>query len=583
MHIYSISQTFKLLLARKIGRLFNSINRHYRWRLCILEFIFILANMRNHSILTRLISLVLVGLFFISCGSSGNSASDKTSLTDTIKPAISNIDRSIPGSFSTQTKIKFDSSQVKIFLDSFSIFKIFENDIYSFYRRRNFAYAWFDEKGMIEPANNVYNRIQNISEQGVPDRLPYKEAFTNLIESIGTENKAYATLELMLTSQYLVYANTVWKGLNEKQMQGVEWLLPRKKISNRQLLDSLSGTTFLENEPVYKQYPLLKAYLKKYNDLKQNNILPKIKSDKKKLQPGDSSNTIGSVREWLFIMGDIAENNQSNLFDIPLSDGIKTFQIRTGIAENGQITPAVIAEMNYPLEKRIETIIVNMERCRWVPATVQKNYLFVNIPAYKLYVVENDSLAFNMNVVVGKSQHKTAVFNGDVKYVVFSPYWNIPASIMKNETLPAIRRNSRYLAQHNMEWNGNQIRQKPGPNNSLGLVKFLFPNSHSIYLHDTPAKSLFNETNRAFSHGCIRLAEPKKLASYLLRNDSTWNDATITAAMESGIEKTVILKKTTPVFIAYFTSWVDKYGKINFRNDVYSRDSRLAELIMKNP
>jgi murein L,D-transpeptidase YcbB/YkuD len=134
-----------------------------------------------------------------------------------------------------------------------------------------------------------------------------------------------------------------------------------------------------------------------------------------------------------------------------------------------------------------------------------------------------------------------------------------------------------------MEWNGNHIRQKPGPNNSLGLVKFLFPNSHSIYLHDTPAKSLFNETNRAFSHGCIRIAEPKKLASYLLRNDSTWNDVTITAAMESGREKTVILKKTTPVFIAYFTSWVDKYGKINFRKDVYNRDSRLTELIMKNP
>ena len=188
-----------------------------------------------------------------------------------------------------------------------------------------------------------------------------------------------------------------------------------------------------------------------------------------------------------------------------------------------------------------------------------------------------------MNVVVGKSQHKTAVFNGDVKYVVFSPYWNIPASIMKNETLPGIRRNPKYLAQHNMEWNGNQIRQKPGPNNSLGLVKFLFPNSHNIYLHDSPAKSLFNETNRAFSHGCIKLAEQKKLASYLLRNDSTWNGATITSAMESGIEKTVTLRKTTSVFIAYFTSWVDKNGKINFRKDVYSRDSRMAKLIMNNP
>ena len=539
--------------------------------------------MRNHSPIVRLIFGVLVVLLFIRCGSSGSNPSNKTAITDTIKPVVSNIDRSIPGSFSSQTKIRFDSSQVKIFLDSFSKFRVFEKDIYSFYKKRKFAYAWFDANGMIEPANNLYNRIQNINEEGLPDQLSYKEAFTILIESIGTENEPSAALELMLTSQYLVYANSVWKGLNEKQMQGVDWLLPRKKISNQQLLDSLGGTTFLENEPVYKQYPLLKAYLKKYNDLKQNNSLPIITSDKKKLQPGVSSGTIGTVRQWLFTMGDMAENNGSNLFDNPLSDGIKAFQKRTGIAEDGLITPAVITEMNYPLEKRIETIIVNMERCRWVPVTIQKNYLFVNIPAYKVYVVENDSMIFNMNVVVGKSQHKTAIFNGEVKYVVFSPYWNIPASIIKKEILPAVRRNRKYLAQHNMEWNGNQIRQKPGPNNSLGLVKFLFPNSHNIYLHDTPAKSLFSETSRAFSHGCIRLAEPKKLASYLLGNDTTWNDATITAAMESGIEKTVTLGKATPVFIAYFTSWVDRSGKINFRKDIYSRDSRLAKLMLNNP
>ena len=539
--------------------------------------------MSNNLLLTRLISPVLAVLFFINCGSSGTNASDKIAINDTIKPVVSNIDRSIPGSFSSQTKIRFDSSQVKIFLDSFSKFKIFEKDIFSFYKKRKFAYAWFDANGMIEPANNLYNRIQNINEEGLPDKLSYKEAFTSLIESIGTENEPSAALELMLTSQYLVYANSVWKGLNEKQMQGVDWLLPRKKISNQQLLDSLGGTTFLENEPVYKQYPLLKAYLKKYNDLKQSNKLPIIITDKKKLQPGDSSIAIGKIRQWLFIMGDIIENNGSNLFDNLLSDGIKAFQKRTGIADDGLITPTVITEMNYPIEKRIETIIVNMERCRWVPVTIQKNYLFVNIPAYKLYVFENDSMVFNMNVVVGKSQHKTAIFNGDVKYVVFSPYWNIPASIMKNETLPAIRRNPNYLTQHNMEWNGKQIRQKPGPNNSLGLVKFLFPNSHSIYLHDTPSKSLFKETNRAFSHGCIRLSEPKKLASYLLRTDSLWNDASVTAAMKSGIEKTVTLKKTTPVFIAYFTSWVDKYGKINFRKDVYSRDSRLAKLMLNNP
>jgi len=134
-----------------------------------------------------------------------------------------------------------------------------------------------------------------------------------------------------------------------------------------------------------------------------------------------------------------------------------------------------------------------------------------------------------------------------------------------------------------MEWNGNSVRQKPGPNNSLGLVKFLFPNSHSIYLHDTPSKSLFNETDRAFSHGCIRIAEPKKLAVYLLRNDPKWDENAITAAMNSGKEQTVTLSETVPVFIAYFTAWVGRDGKLNLRKDVYKRDSQLAKMILEKP
>ena len=224
-----------------------------------------------------------------------------------------------------------------------------------------------------------------------------------------------------------------------------------------------------------------------------------------------------------------------------------------------------------------------MERSRWVPEAIEKDYLLINIPAYKLYVFENDSLAFDMNVVVGKSQNKTVIFNGDMKYIVMSPYWNVPYSILKNEVLPGIKRNRNYLTRHNMEWNGNSVRQKPGPNNSLGLVKFLFPNSHSIYLHDTPSKSLFNETNRAFSHGCIRLAEPKKLAVYLLRNDPKWTEEAITAAMNAGKEQYVTLTKTIPVFISYFTAWVGNDGKLNLRKDVYNRDSRLAEMILEKP
>jgi murein L,D-transpeptidase YcbB/YkuD len=209
-------------------------------------------------------------------------------------------------------------------------------------------------------------------------------------------------------------------------------------------------------------------------------------------------------------------------------------------------------------------------------------YLAVNIPEFKLHAYQDDSLLWSMNVVVGKSVHKTVVFSGDLKYVVFSPYWNVPPGILKNEILPGIRRNKNYLDVHHMEWNNGNVRQKPGPWNSLGQVKFLFPNSHSIYLHDTPSKSLFNEEKRAFSHGCIRVAEPKKLATYLLRDDLNWSEQKIEAAMNRGKEQYVTLKENMPVFIAYFTAWVDRKGLLNFRDDIYSRDTRLAELVLED-
>jgi L,D-transpeptidase YcbB len=523
----------------------------------------------------KIIYSIFVVAFVYGC----NDAGEKTIPAKDSTP-VSIKDASIPGSFSTQTTLKFDSSALPAFLDSFAAFKVFEKDITSFYQSRKYAYAWFDENGLVEPANNLYNRIMNIDEEGLPDKIPYKEKFTQLLE---TADKPSAALDLMLTSEYLSYAKYAWQGIGDKEVKELEWLLPRKKISYTQLLDSLSANKITLNQPVYRQYALLKTALKTMKELKNSNRLPLIKTDKKKLQEGDSLAVIADIRTWLFVMGDLADDNKSSLFDSSLTVAVKSVQKRHGLKDDGIIGAGVIAEMNYPLEKRIQTIMVNMERSRWVPEAVEKDYLLINIPAYKLYAFENDHIAFDMNVVVGKSQHKTVIFNGDLKYIVMSPYWNVPYSILKNEVLPGIKRNPNYLARHNMEWNGNSVRQKPGPNNSLGLVKFLFPNSHSIYLHDTPSKSLFNETNRAFSHGCIRLAEPKKLAVYLLRNDPKWNEEAITTAMNAGKEQYVTLTKTIPVFIAYFTAWVDRDGKLNLRKDVYNRDSRLAEMILEKP
>ncbi len=269
-----------------------------------------------------------------------------------------------------------------------------------------------------------------------------------------------------------------------------------------------------------------------------------------------------------------------------------------GLKTDGTIQPALLNTLNISPKKRIQQILINMERIRWMPAESPAEYLLVNIPAFKLYVYDNNKLDWSCNVVVGKPGANTVIFSNEMKYVVFSPYWNVPPGILVNEVLPAMRRNPGYLARQNMEvvtgsgspvnagslnWakysGGNFpyiIRQKPGGKNALGKVKFLFPNEYNIYLHDTPSKGLFGENKRTFSHGCIRVSEPQHLAEWLLRKDSAWTQQKIVTAMNGSKEKFISLKEKVPVYIGYFTAFVDSNGRLNFRDDVYGHDARLA-------
>lgn len=542
----------------------------------------------NHHMNRFLLSTLTSFLFLaLSCTSSTKEAGAAANTKDTIPTIKKAVASSMAGNFSTQSELRFDSAAIKDFLKKYPDFNKFSKDLNKFYQSRSFSYAWYDGNGLIEQAASLYNRVEQLQEEGITRQLPYSKTFDALMDdndSLLLREPMNAEAELMLTSQYFAYANIAWEGIDEKETQKLDWFLPRKKLSLKNLMDSLiseEGKTILEKEPVYYQYALLREYLKKYKTLEKNGGYPKITADKKSYKLGDSSNTIKTIRKSLYLMNDLTTpDTLSHVMDATLESAVKKFQLRHGWKDDGIIGAAMIREMNIPVHERILQLLVNMERCRWVPVDSKKDYIMINIPAYKLYVVENDSVAWNMNVVVGKSMHKTAIFNGDLKHVVFSPYWNVPPSILKNEIIPGIKRNPNYLKNHNMEWNGNGVRQKPGNNNSLGQVKFLFPNSFNIYLHDTPAKSLFSEDQRAFSHGCIRLSEPRKLATYLLRNDKNWNDASITEAMNAGKEKYVTLAKTVPVFIAYLTAWVDRAGELQFRNDIYNRDNRLAEMIL---
>ena len=222
-----------------------------------------------------------------------------------------------------------------------------------------------------------------------------------------------------------------------------------------------------------------------------------------------------------------------------------------------------------------------------MPQKPTGNLIVVNIPEFMLHVYDGKEKLFDMRVVVGQVGHNTMMFNGDLNQVVFSPYWNVPPSIVRKEILPAMEKNPNYLETKNMEITGNEdglpeIRQKPGPDNALGRVKFLFPNSFNIYFHDTPEKSLFAKDKRAYSHGCIRVKEPEKLANYVLRNQPEWTPEKINEAMNSGEEKFVKIKDPVPVFITYYTAWVDEQGKLNFRDDIYRHDGSLMKKMFIN-
>jgi murein L,D-transpeptidase YcbB/YkuD len=263
-------------------------------------------------------------------------------------------------------------------------------------------------------------------------------------------------------------------------------------------------------------------------------------------------------------------------------EGVKTFQKRHGKNPSEKILPEHIRAMNIPVEDLIMKIIVNMERCRWIdPGFLRGDeFIVVNIPAFRLTYVKNGKVELISPVIVGKNVTKTVIFSGKMSHIVFSPYWNIPTSIIRKEIQPGMARDKNYLEKHNMEWNDGQVRQKPGKNNSLGLVKFIFPNSNDIYMHDTPAKSLFERESRAFSHGCIRVGKPRDLAIAILQDDPYWTVKMIDAAMNAGQERSYPLKKKIPVYIGYLTTWIDNQGVINFYDDIYQRDARLSELLI---
>jgi len=327
------------------------------------------------------------------------------------------------------------------------------------------------------------------------------------------------------------------------------------------------------------QYEKLQNALQHLYEIQKQGGWKKIVATQKFYLKGQNAPSIKQIKERLRITGEFDSKDTSSIFTEELVGAVQKVQKRFGYKQNGVVDALLIKQLNVPVEERIQQVLLNMQRFKNNPTVNTGTILIVNIPEYKLHVYEGTEHVFDMDIVVGSEKNQTVTFNDEMTNIVFSPYWNVPPSIVANEILPAIRRNKNYLRNNGYEITGYEnglpvIRQKPGSNNSLGQVKFVFPNEHGIYLHDTPAKGLFEYPKRAFSHGCIRLAEPAKLAAYLLRNVPGWTEEKIKKAMNSGKERWVKLINPVSVSLSYYTAWVDDENLLQIRQDIYGLDKK---------
>ncbi|MEJ7828589.1 MAG: L,D-transpeptidase family protein [Segetibacter sp.] len=454
----------------------------------------------------------------------------------------------------------------------------------NFYNSRNYSFAWFDDNGLTVQAEGFWNAHDRVVLQA-SDSSIYDKQLHEIVDTLLSDDSSFTIdknlidlTELRFTRHVFQYIQYAYSGrVDPKEVQ---WHIPRRKLKPIALLDSFLNSKSGDWMPLNEPYRLLQKQLFKYRDIEKNGGWKNISIKKQKFKQGSKDSIILFVKRRLNLAGIYLTGDTTIFYNPELVTAVKQAEASYGLQQDGIINEALIKQLNIPVEERMKQMLVNLERMKWMPE-VPANFLLANIPEYRLQVVENGKEVLAMNIVVGKAANRTVIFSDQLKYVVFSPYWNIPRSIVRNEIYPAMKRSSSYLRRNNMEVTGYSnglpiVRQKPGNSNALGHVKFIFPNSYNIYFHDTPSRSLFSRQERAFSHGCIRLQQPFDLAVYLLRNQPEWTNEKIKAAMNSSKEKWVTLGKTVAVFITYFTSWVDEDGVLHFTDDIYGHDKKLA-------
>lgn len=448
------------------------------------------------------------------------------------------------------------------------------------------------------------------------DAPRWQERLAKLRPSASAQNESdIVRFDLAVTISLMRYISDLHIGKVNPQYFQFNIDVARKKydlpefLSDHVVNAADASNVLAQVEPPYPGYRRTLNALQSYLAMAREDDGESLPATAKPVAPGQSYPGVPRLDRLLRRLGDLpssAPASTGSVYQEALVDGVKSFQKRHGLVPDGRIDSRTLEELNVPLSHRVHQMQLSLERWRWMPTEYQQAPIVVNIPEFHLRAYDRDfKIGVNMNVVVGQAyRHDTPVFLGLMRYLIFRPYWQVPPSIAQREILPALQRKPGYMARENLEFVDRSenpisdsslpsdlsqglregrlfLRQKPGPKNSLGLVKFMFPNQYDVYLHDTPATELFEKSRRDFSHGCIRLERPADLAAWVLRENAGWTPERIGQVMHGEKTEQVNLSHPIPVLILYVTVFVSEDGVVHFYDDIYGHDAQLDRVLEK--
>lgn len=480
------------------------------------------------------------------------------------------------------------------------------------YTENEFKPLWFANCDSLEKIGHMIDFIGESEFHGLhPEDYHFKEMKSSWEELETDETLLFnanfiAGFDLLLTDAFFRLSSNLYYGKLESETMDTNWGIPRNKSIipfDMHLKTMLSQGSvqeaFRQFYPPYPGYEAMVAEVKRLKAIQSADFQVKLDLIKS-IKPGDTLESIALIKDKLTFLGYYQPDTTINptIYDTLAVAAVRDLQEQFGYNRDGAIGKNTLKALNMPVETKINKLYVNMERMRWMPDSLEKVYLMVNIADFTLNVLSGNDTLLSMRTIVGQDARETPVFNSRITYMVMSPSWHVPPTIKKKDVLPSVIKNISYLEKKQMkvyDYKGNVVdpatvnwkkdgmkynfKQKPGAHNSLGKVKFMFPNKHNIYLHDTPSRSLFARDERTFSSGCIRVEKPFELASLLLADKPEWTPERIKQAMDSGVEKTIVLKDKVGVYIYYLTAWGSASGKISYRADVYNRDKVIEEAL----